>query len=44
MGVTMVEIREVTTTKDQKIFATFPAKLYKNVPQAIPDLIAMQQI
>jgi GNAT superfamily N-acetyltransferase len=39
MGVTMVEIREVTTTKDQKIFATFPAKLYKNVPQAIPDLI-----
>jgi GNAT superfamily N-acetyltransferase len=39
MGVTMVEIREVTTKKEQKIFATFPAKLYKKVPQAIPDLI-----
>ncbi len=39
MGVTMVEIREVTTKKEQKIFATFPAKLYKKIPQAIPDLI-----
>ena len=35
----MVEIREVTTKKEQKIFAAFPAKLYKKVPQAIPDLI-----
>jgi GNAT superfamily N-acetyltransferase len=35
----MVEIREVQTRKDQRIFAAFPAKMYKDVPQAIPDLI-----
>lgn len=36
----MVEIKEVITKKDQKLFATFPTKLYQNIPQAIPDLIS----
>lgn len=36
----MVEIREVLTKKDQRIFATFPTELYKDIPQAIPDLIS----
>lgn len=36
----MIEIREVLTKKDQKIFAKFPTKLYKDVPQMIPDMIA----
>ncbi|HWT74991.1 MAG TPA: hypothetical protein VN258_09775 [Mobilitalea sp.] len=36
----MVEIKEVLTKKEQKIFAAFPSNLYRNVPQAIPDLIS----
>jgi len=36
----MLEIREVLTNKEQKIFATFPTKLYQKVSQAIPDLIS----
>jgi len=36
----MVEIKEVLTKKDSRTFATFPTKLYKGVPQAIPDLIS----
>lgn len=35
----MVEVREVLSKKEQKIFAQFPEKLYRKVPQAIPDLI-----
>lgn len=35
----MVEIREVRTRKDRKIFAAYNAKMYQKVPQAIPDLI-----
>ncbi|NLK28871.1 MAG: GNAT family N-acetyltransferase [Clostridiales bacterium] len=35
----MVEVREVSTRKEQKIFAKFPYELYQKVPQAIPDLI-----
>jgi hypothetical protein len=36
----MVEIREVVSGKDRRIFAEFAQKLYKNVSQAIPDLIS----
>ncbi len=35
----MVEVREVQTKKEQKIFASFPEKMYRNIPQAVPDLI-----
>lgn len=35
----MVEIREVRTRKERKVFAAFSAKMYQKVPQAIPDLI-----
>lgn len=40
----MIEIREVLSRKEQKIFATFNYKMYKNVFQAIPDLILMSWI
>ncbi len=36
----MVEIREVTTRKDRKTFASFHEKMYRDVPQAIPDIIS----
>lgn len=36
----MLEIREVLTKKDQRIFAVLPTKMYKRVPHAIPDLIS----
>ncbi len=36
----MVEIREVTTKKEQRLFATFHEKMYRNVSQAIPDMIS----
>ncbi|MDD4112206.1 MAG: hypothetical protein PHC56_04130 [Herbinix sp.] len=36
----MVEIREVNTKKDRRIFASFNADMYKDVPQAIPDLVS----
>lgn len=36
----MVEIREVTTKRDRKVFASFHANMYKGVPQAIPDLVS----
>ncbi len=39
-GTYMVTIKEVTTKKDQKIFAQFHEALYRDVPQAIPDLIS----
>lgn len=35
----MVEVREVTTRKERKLFASFNADMYKHVPQAIPDLV-----
>ena len=35
----MVEVKEVLTKKEQKLFATFPIKMYQGVTQAIPDLI-----
>lgn len=35
-----VEIREVTTKKDLKKWVDFPNKLYKNVPQYVPFLMA----
>ena len=36
----MVEIKEVKTRRDLRIFAGFNEKMYRNVPQAIPDLIS----
>lgn len=36
----MVEIREVSSKREQKIFAAFNYNMYKDVPQAIPDLIS----
>ena len=36
----MVEVREVKTKKERKIFASFNADMYKDVPQAIPDLVS----
>lgn len=35
----MIEIREVLSKKEQKIFATFNYNMYKDVSQAVPDLI-----
>jgi len=35
----MVEVKEVLTKKEQKIFAEFNYHMYRDVPQAIPDLI-----
>ncbi len=39
----MIEIREITTRKEQKIFAEFPKVLYGKVPQAIPDLVSEER-
>ena len=36
----MVEVREVATKKERKIFASFNVDMYKDVPQAIPDLVS----
>lgn len=36
----MVKIKEVKTKKELRIFAGFNEKMYRNVPQAIPDLIS----
>lgn len=36
----MVEIKEVKTRRDLRIFAGFNEKMYRDVPQAIPDLIS----
>ncbi len=35
----MVEIKEVESKRDKRLFATFPTDLYKDVPQAIPDIV-----
>ncbi len=36
----MLEIKEVRTRKEQKIFAAFGIRMYSKIPQAIPDLIS----
>ena len=36
----MIEIREVKTRKDKKLFATFPVKLYKDCAQYVPSLVS----
>ncbi len=36
----MIQVREVRTQKEQKIFAVFHEKMYRDVPGAIPELIA----
>lgn len=36
----MIEVKEVRTKREKKIFAAFNANMYKDVPQAIPDLIS----
>ncbi len=36
----MLEIKEVRTRKEQRIFAAFGVKMYEKVPQAIPELIS----
>ena len=36
----MVEVREVKTKRERRIFASFNADMYKDVPQAIPDLVS----
>lgn len=36
----MVEVREVATKRERKIFASFHADMYRDVPQAIPDLVS----
>jgi GNAT superfamily N-acetyltransferase len=35
----MIEIKEVVSKRDKKIFASYNARMYKDIPQAIPDLI-----
>ena len=34
----MIEIKEVKTKKDIKLFATYPLKLYKNCPYYVPSI------
>jgi GNAT superfamily N-acetyltransferase len=36
----MIEVREVRTNKERRMFASFNADMYKDVPQAIPDLVS----
>lgn len=36
----MIEIKEVKNRRDLRIFAGFNEKMYRDVPQAIPDLIS----
>lgn len=36
----MVEIREVRTRKERRVFAALPTKMYREVAQSIPDLIS----
>lgn len=35
----MVEIREVRSKREKRLFAALPTKMYKDVPQAIPDIV-----
>lgn len=36
----MIEIKEVKTKKDLKLFATYPIKLYKDCPYYVPSLLS----
>lgn len=36
----MIDIREVKTRKDKKLFATYPVKLYKDCAQYVPSLVS----
>lgn len=36
----MLQIREVKTKKDLKLFATYPVKLYKDCPYYVPSLLS----
>ena len=36
----MVEIREVQTAKEKKLFASYNTDTYLNVPEAVPDIIS----
>lgn len=36
----MIEIKEVKTKKDLKLFATYPVKLYENCPYYVPSLLS----
>lgn len=36
----MIEIKEIKTKKDVRLFATYPLKLYKNCPYYVPSLRA----
>ncbi len=36
----MIEVREVRTKRERRIFASFNADMYKGVAQAIPDLVS----
>lgn len=36
----MIEIKEVSTNRERRIFASFHSNMYKNVPEAITDLVS----
>lgn len=36
----MIEIKEVVTKKDKKLFASYPLKLYKDCPFYVPNLLS----
>ncbi len=36
----MVEIKEVASARDRRVFASFQVKMYKKIPQSIPDMIS----
>ena len=36
----MIQVKEVTTPKEQRAFVEFPLKLYKNNPDFVPPLYA----
>ena len=36
----MIEIREVATKRERRIFASFNEKMYRDIPQAIPDIVS----
>ena len=36
----MIEVRELASKKERRIFASFNAEMYKDVEQAIPDIVS----
>ncbi len=36
----MIEIKQVVSKKDKKLFASYPLKLYKNCPYYVPNLLS----